>query len=490
MVYLASIFFIAFSILAYRRLDWAVMFLIAALPSYLVRFRVLGLPMTVLEVMILTVFAVWFWQNRTAILGSIKHRFLKNSPPPGNIDYPFKAEIILALIVSFSGLITARFSDASLGIWKAYFFEPILMYIVVINLLARRKDKRYELILWPLLVSALGVSLLAVYQKFTGDLIANPMWAAENTRRAVSFFGYPNAVGLYLAPLALIFSGWLVSRLSFKKEDFAPGQASLENLSIFISIVLSLLAIVYAESVGALFGLAAAAIFFGLLASRKSRIAVAIVVAVAVVGISSFTSTRRAAYEYLTLNDFSGQVRKSQWDETWKMLRDGRLTTGAGLAGYQAAVAPYHHEGIWIKDIFDPDWLRKVRASAEFRQRAWQPLEIYLYPHNIVLNFWTELGISGAALFLWLIGRHIYSGLETWRASRRQGRPDYLILGAAGAMVAIAVHGAVDVPYFKNDLSVMFWLLVAIVGFAETANRKGNKSPAISGAGDSPERAA
>ena len=27
-------------------------------------------------------------------------------------------------------------------------------------------------------------------------------------------------------------------------------------------------------------------------------------------------------------------------------------------------------------------------------------------------------------------------------------------------MVALLVHGLVDVPYFKNDLSVLFWLIV------------------------------
>jgi hypothetical protein len=36
------------------------------------------------------------------------------------------------------------------------------------------------------------------------------------------------------------------------------------------------------------------------------------------------------------------------------------------------------------------------------------------------------------------------------------------------AMVAIIIYGLVDVPYFKNDLSVLFW---TILGLAEI-NRK------------------
>jgi hypothetical protein len=30
------------------------------------------------------------------------------------------------------------------------------------------------------------------------------------------------------------------------------------------------------------------------------------------------------------------------------------------------------------------------------------------------------------------------------------------------AMTAILVHGLVDTPYFKNDLAMMFWLILII----------------------------
>jgi hypothetical protein len=31
-------------------------------------------------------------------------------------------------------------------------------------------------------------------------------------------------------------------------------------------------------------------------------------------------------------------------------------------------------------------------------------------------------------------------------------------------MIAIVIHGLVDVPYFKNDLAAMFWLMIALMG--------------------------
>ena len=54
---LAILFFTAIAVL---RLDIAVFFIIALLPSYLLRFTILQIPMTFLEVMILISFLIWF----------------------------------------------------------------------------------------------------------------------------------------------------------------------------------------------------------------------------------------------------------------------------------------------------------------------------------------------------------------------------------------------------------------------------------------------
>jgi len=54
---LAILFFTAIAVL---RLDIAVFFIIALLPSYLLRFTILQIPMTFLEIMILISFLIWF----------------------------------------------------------------------------------------------------------------------------------------------------------------------------------------------------------------------------------------------------------------------------------------------------------------------------------------------------------------------------------------------------------------------------------------------
>jgi hypothetical protein len=52
----------------------------------------------------------------------------------------------------------------------------------------------------------------------------------------------------------------------------------------------------------------------------------------------------------------------------------------------------------------------------------------------------------------------------SWRGWRGGGGADWrpVHLGVLLAMVAILVHGLVDVPYFKNDLAFEFWLLAGL----------------------------
>jgi len=452
MIYLVLLFTILFFILAWRRLDLAVMFLIAGLPAYLIRFNILGLPSTILEVMIGVVFLVWLLKNYRQIFKNFKSK-IGHSLKINN-RYPFDWEMVWLLLISLAAVGVAGFGASSFGIWKAYFFEPVLVFIVIMNVMRGRGGRGK--ILWSLAIGALAVSILAVYQKITGQFIDNSFWAAVETRRVVSFFGYPNAVGLYLGPLILVMTGWLAYARS----------ARLKFIFISLTIILSVLAIYFAKSKGALLGVAAGLVAFGLAANKRLRWTTVAVLIVLAVGLTACQPARQIISETIHFKTLSGQIRKVGFEETWRMLKDGRFLTGAGLANYQASIAPYHAEGFFIKND-DPDWLKKIRASAEYRQKMWQPLEIYLYPHNIALNFWSELGLAGLLLFIWIIGKYFWLGIKNLSKSENR----FMVIGLIGAGCAIVVHGLVDVPYFKNDLAVIFWLLIAIMSMINLENR-------------------
>jgi O-antigen ligase len=120
------------------------------------------------------------------------------------------------------------------------------------------------------------------------------------------------------------------------------------------------------------------------------------------------------------------------WGETWQMLKD-RPILGAGLAGYQQVVEPYHDK---------------------------EYIEIYLYPHNVILNFWSEVGILGLLAFL---------GIVIWFYNKGFKIRDNLSAMLMAGMLVILVHGLVDVPYFKNDLAILFWILVGGMAILNTA---------------------
>jgi O-antigen ligase len=449
MIIIGLILFLALTV---WHLDWAVLLTIAALPAYLIRFSIGGLPMTFLEAMILISFGVWFFSHFLPRAKDLFHRRTERT------KYPFAKEIIALLLISLGAAGVAGFSFDALGIWKAYFFEPILLFILVLNLFSEKTGQKK--ILGALVISSLAISLFAIFQKITGLYINNELWAAAETRRVVSFFGYPNAIGLYLAPLVMIFTGWLFS-------NFKNGRTEKIGLNILIlvTIILAVLSIWFAHCEGALIGLLAGAVIFGLIAGKSWRRLTLAGLVVVILIISFLTPLRQTVISKFTLTDLSGKIRRQQWTETMAMLSGARFITGAGLANYQTVIKPYHQEGIFFNRDNIANFDSVLYGNAELRAKYWQPTEIYLYPHNIFLNFWSELSFLGALLFVWIIIKYLYAALKLEIGYEREGNGErYLALGLLTAMIVISVHGLVDVPYFKNDLAAMFWLMIALIG--------------------------
>ncbi|MHB8904163.1 MAG: O-antigen ligase family protein [Patescibacteria group bacterium] len=443
---------IFFTVLAFARLDLALLLTIIALPAYLIRFKIYGLPLTLLEAMILISFGVWFIKSFLPHLKTI----IKNHR--ARMPYTFSIEIILLLIIAFVSAGVSGFNNGALGIFKAYFFEPVLLFILILNVFKTRRDCLK--ILGALLISAALISLFAIYQKITGQFIANSFWADEATRRVVSFFGYPNAVGLYLAPLIMIFIGWL-----FYLPKRTLLSSAFKKIIIILTVIISFLAIYFAHSRGALIGLAVALLVFTLLAERKRRKGILIVLGIVVVLFLAVPTSRNYLNDKLQFKDLSSEIRRQQWKETLAMLNDGRIISGAGLDNYQTAVKPYHQEGLFFNSDNLPNFSEQLRASSTLRAKYWQPVEIYMYPHNIFLNFWSELGLFGLLLFIWIIIKFLFVALKLIIIYSRENKKErYLIIGLLSAMIVILIHGLVDVPYFKNDLAAMFFILLALLG--------------------------
>jgi O-antigen ligase len=444
---LIILFFCFFVYLAWRNLIWATAFVVAFLPSYLIRFNLGPIPLTLLEGMILILFITWS-------IKSLRARPTKLAEPNKSAsifqNYGIASTlkrlattgwwwtILLWLAVATISMFVSPDLRAAAGIWKAYFIEPILFFIVFVSVIKEKKD--LELIFYALGFSALYISAFAIYQKFTGIAIPNPIWQAAETRRVTSFYGYPNAVGLYLAPIVTLYVGWLFNKILNTKYEIQNAKKLLTVIYQLLIISLSIFSIIFARSEGAYAGILVGLIFLGLMI-KKLRWPTVMATILLVILILSVPQFKNYVWQQISFQNDSGKVRLIMWQETWQMLKD-RPILGAGLAGYQQTFVPYH--------------------KAKY-------IEIYLYPHNLFLNFWSELGLAGLFIFLFIVFQFFKLGfkdlIRNWKLEignykeRKIGKT--LLLTSMATMITIIIHGLVDVPYFKNDLSILFWLFIA-----------------------------
>ena len=83
-----------------------------------------------------------------------------------------------------------------------------------------------------------------------------------------------------------------------------------------------------------------------------------------------------------------------------------------------------------------------------------------LHPHNIFLAFWLYGGLLSLVGFVWLIvaaAGQLAGSKVDWG----------LRLGLLAALGAILLQGLFDTTYFKNDLALIFWLIIALIAILE-----------------------
>jgi putative inorganic carbon (hco3(-)) transporter len=232
-----------------------------------------------------------------------------------------------------------------------------------------------------------------------------------------------NALALFLGPLIA-----LAVAILLHAGDRLARAGSVAFL------VISLPAMLLTFSRGGYVAMAAVAV--GLALSHRRRLwllAGAVVVGILVAAIPPVF--HRIALEFQNVNGttFFGRAGRIElWKATLQMLQQHPLF-GAGLSGFADRIAPF-----------------------------WNPThpERFIDPHNILLNFWVETGVLGVIAFAWLMVIALRVSWRGWHGATGDWRP--IELGALLAMLAILTHGLVDVPYFKNDLSLEFWVLIGL----------------------------
>lgn len=417
---LVLLYFLAVAILAWRQFKIAAGFLILALPTYLIRFNIGPLPSTVLEITFGAIFLIWlikyFRQDYPLLKETIKkHRLLS-------------IFIVLFFVGSFIAALANPALLKALGIWRAYFLEPLLVLIMLVGR-SSLFSKRY--IIDSLALSSVSIGLLTLLQKIFGGPFPPSLWDDELFGRPTSFFTSPNAIGLFMVPVALLLLPAIgrIVRKEHEKHDYWRAAIFLLNVA----------AIMLSFSQGAWIALGCGIVIFALLTGFE-RLAASLVVLAVVLSIMS-PGLRQA----VLFKDQAGQNRLTLWRYSIEYLTESprQFVLGSGLRRFFTEVQkPYY-------DV--------------------KQMERLIYPHNLILNFWLETGLLGMLAFVAIMASLIGLSFRIWRTDR------WLGAALAASLSAIIVHGLVDVPYFKNDLAMLFWILAAAVIISSNQQ---NKNPA------------
>jgi O-antigen ligase len=328
------------------------------------------------------------------------------------LDIPLALFVIAALI----GIVVAPDHRGALGIVRAYVLEPAAMFYVATALL--QGAVAMDALLAAGAAGAIAFSALEI-ATFARALITNTL----NPSFAAAAFGInANSVALYLEPLIGLAAGIALFGRGRHRAIAATTflfllPAELATLSRGGLLALGMLALIAIVSVRA------PRVRIGLIAAAAAGVAGALTLPV--------ISSRVLGGFDPVWGTFAERGRI--WVATVRMLRD-RPLLGAGVNAYQTVMAPYRAADRYL--IPEP------------------------YPHNIFLTSWTETGILGLVAFTWLLGALI---ILPWRAFRRAtGLQRALLWGTGAAFAMMLVHGLVDSPYWKNDLSLEFYMLAAI----------------------------
>jgi O-antigen ligase len=379
----------------------------ACLPLYVVRWQVGPVPTTLLENLVLATIALYviaMWQA-----GRLR---LHRSP----IDIP----ILLLLLSGVISVIVAKDHRAALGLYKAYFIEPIALFYVAIDLIRGPSDYRRLLV-------GLGIGTSA----FAALNIAN--FAIAFAENQIAFGSPPTALYQSANEVAM----FLEPPLAFAAALVLFSERRLDRLLGVVWTLFVGMALIFTLSRGAFLALAMFAVFVILTlnpAFRKPALAVVGVFAAGAVAILALGSHTPVVVHRLSLKalEYTSVTRFEIYWETLRMLLPHPIF-GLGLGGF---LLVYH----------------------EFPE---------IYPHDIWLTFWVEVGLLGLVAFGIIFFRLFNAG---WRALPLASGFDRIVLwGGVGALVLWGVHGIFDSPYWKNDMSVEFWLVAAMLVTASAA---------------------
>lgn len=351
------------------------------------------------------------------------------------IDIAVLAFLYANIVATFA----SHYLAASLiGLAKVVVY--ILSYFLFTARLSQSRSRIY-LTLACLLLTGLAVALYGLYQYKIG-VAPLATWEDPNVEikgtRIYSTLGNPNLLAAYLIPLVpLSLSIGVVALWAKKIWLYVP--AFLATIALTIATLLT-------GSRGAYIGIATALFTFLLIAAArcwqlKPKLRPAIVLTLIAIPILAWFALHKIpSFEQRFSSIFAGSEHSSNafrlqvWHASWKMFLDN-WWFGIG-PGNKTFILAY---GLYMTSGFDA-------------------LGTYCVPLELAV----ETGIFGllsfGAILLAVLSR---AHLSFWQSADDFER--WLSVGCASALIGLMAHGAVDTVFFRPQVQLIFWLVIALI---------------------------
>ncbi len=380
-------------------------------PAYVLKFHLFSLPTNILMVWVFLFWLIFF------IYLLIKKQLFQFLSVDKNLS---KSILIFTGLFLLSGLISLFVKGITfekLGQFIVLFLQPISIFFIAGFIFQKTPATKYYILNTIYLILAFA-GLYAIIQYFSLWGLPSAFWGNNiEPKRAISFFAHPNFYALWSAPLL----AFLLPDLRFKIEDVRKNWTTITSWTIgVIGLLLSL-------SRAGWLGLGAAILVYLIVAAdKKIRKLAGVIVIVLVIIIVSIPNLRWR-FTLPFYGEKSAVSRISLWETGWKAIQESPIL-GLGLTG------------------FSQNWDRLNSDKGL--------TDSHNFPHNIFLDLWVETGALGLISFVGLLWAFLKSGFKN--------KTDIFKLGTALFLITLISQGLIDNPYFKNDLAMVFWIVLSI----------------------------
>jgi O-antigen ligase len=396
-------------------------------PFFLFPVELYTFAFPIAEVILLITFAAWTartiydwaasWQTRVSQFAAptLRHQLR-------HLNLIDLGVVAWVLIGTLSITWADRYPPAAVTELRTLIVEPALFYLMLRMTI---RDRRSLLLLIDLLLlAAVIVCAIGLIMYMRGEAIIT---AEEGARRLASVYGSPNNVGLLIGrcvPFLLAFS---LLRVDRRRQTASK-----------VALMLLLLTAILSQSVGALLIGIPAAIAAALALIYRRRAVIPMAALGAMLLIAIFVALQFPRFERaLNFTEGTTFARIRVWQSAIQAIED-RPLTGLGLDQFL-----YAFRGQYIL----PD--------------AWEDPSLS-HPHNMLLDYWTRLGLPGVITLLVVQGAFWRRGLRAYQ----QIRPHHpletaVIVGVLGSMINLLSHGLVDNSVFVTDLAIIWVFLLA-----------------------------